>query len=208
MIDHLQTVEVGTRVSYEDAANPRRVGAVTEIDESRWGTNYHVEWDEQHRFDGVAGTYADLRQHGWHLVNDDPGSLFDGADVIHVVRRIDLIESGDLVPATDLVPDEPTLVSDAGFVAPTCLTRALADIVVPNDKEVAACQDVKGRLWDLLSMARMYRRGQTEWGFPCIFVLKGRGTRGPSSKTHHLRAVLGPDDLGEPCVTLMLRGED
>lgn len=63
---------VGDRVSYEDMANPLRVGTVTEINVSVWGTDYRVEWDAEFQqataFGPDAGTVSDLRQHGWRFV--------------------------------------------------------------------------------------------------------------------------------------------
>lgn len=63
-------IQVGTRVSYEDMANPRRSGTIAGI--TRWGhsqgveqvgiggqAEYRIEWD-----DG-ASDYSDLRQGGW-----------------------------------------------------------------------------------------------------------------------------------------------
>lgn len=50
--------QVGDRVSYEDAANPRRVGVVVAVLRG-WGVEYRVRWD-----DGTS-TVSDLRQAGW-----------------------------------------------------------------------------------------------------------------------------------------------
>lgn len=58
---------VGDRVSYEDMANPRRVGAVVSLRPvvilgRTIGTDYEVRWD------GGGETISDLRQHGWKRV--------------------------------------------------------------------------------------------------------------------------------------------
>lgn len=53
------TFKVGNRVSYEDMANPRRCGRITERIHSRWGTEWRVVWD-----DGTE-TVSDLKQAGW-----------------------------------------------------------------------------------------------------------------------------------------------
>ena len=53
-----QTTEVGTRVGYEDMANPRRYGTVT-AGLNPGGRNYGITWD-----DGTID-YSDLRQSGW-----------------------------------------------------------------------------------------------------------------------------------------------
>lgn len=53
--------ELGDRVSYEDAANPRRVGIVIEVIED--GPRQFRVW-----FEGGSRTVSDLRQHGWKRV--------------------------------------------------------------------------------------------------------------------------------------------
>jgi hypothetical protein len=55
-----QSVEVKTRVSYEDTANPRRYGTVT-AGLNPGGRNYEITWD-----DGTID-YSDLRQSGWRF---------------------------------------------------------------------------------------------------------------------------------------------
>lgn len=189
-----ELVEVGTRVAYEDAANPRREGRVVAIYDD--GRDYGVEWDEGYRFDDVAATTSDLRQSGWTLIADLPGNPFDGADVISIYTRIDAIRDGVLVPALDLTPDEPLFVRQAGWAAHVDLTAAVAALVTPTAREAdERGQDVKGRLWDLLNMARTYRpAGADAWTFPCIFQLAGperaRWTKRAASKMLRLKVVL------------------
>ena len=70
-------VAVGLRVSYEDMANPRRTGTVTAVNESRWGMDYTVVWDEPYTIE-AEGSYpevtvresrSDLAQYGWKTVS-------------------------------------------------------------------------------------------------------------------------------------------
>lgn len=60
---------VGDRVSYEDMANPLRVGTVVEVIDNEYGRQYRVAWDEADTatFEDVpvVGTVSDLRQYGW-----------------------------------------------------------------------------------------------------------------------------------------------
>lgn len=213
-----ELVRVGSHVSYEDMANPRRTGEVVQID----GDQYVVAWDDKSKFpaadgvDPIVGTTSDLRQTGWHLVADMPGNPFDGADIIAVYTRADALADGTLVPVVDLVPDEPDFAEQAGFRCHVALTDAVAGLVIPTARERDEClQDVKGRLWDVLNMARMYKRGVTEdggtWLFPCIFWLAGPEraafTRAKRSKEIALKCVLAAGDQGEPTVTIMLRNE-
>lgn len=56
--------DVGTRVAYEDMANPLCEGVVCDIETTRWGTSYMIAWCG-HRAGEISPT--DLRQHGWRL---------------------------------------------------------------------------------------------------------------------------------------------
>lgn len=140
--------------------------------------------------------------------------LFTEADLIHSYSRAQALADGFLVSTDDLTPDEPNFTRDAGFNAPVALTASLAALVTPNDQEQAFGQDIKGRLWDLLNMARHYRpRPMPEdgatWFFPCIFWVLGRAEYGRrQQKEFRLRASLAPGDHGEPVVTLMFPNED
>ena len=58
-------ITAGTRVSYEDMANPYREGEVVKVIASEWITEYLVSWY------GGGETFTDLRQHGWNLLADD-----------------------------------------------------------------------------------------------------------------------------------------
>lgn len=63
----IATVATGTRVQYEDMANPLRVGVVFEIDQTPWGTQYAVRFDggNVREWDAERVTTTDLRQRGW-----------------------------------------------------------------------------------------------------------------------------------------------
>jgi hypothetical protein len=52
-------IQVGTKVSYEDMANPRRNGKVCDVVTDQWGTQFKISWED--------GTFSisDLRQQGW-----------------------------------------------------------------------------------------------------------------------------------------------
>lgn len=54
-------ITIGTRVSYEDMANPLREGTVIEI-ALALGGQYVIRWD-----DGSIAM-SDCRQHGWKVV--------------------------------------------------------------------------------------------------------------------------------------------
>jgi len=141
------------------------------------------------------------------------------AEVISVYTRAQAILDGVLVPALDLTPDEPNFAREAGFNCHVALTATVAAIVRPTDREASEClQDVKGRLWDLLNMGRMYRPQRVRdgdggtWLFPCIFWLAGpereRWTKRKASKTMRIKAALHAGDDGEVVATFMLPEED
>lgn len=93
--------KVGARVSYEDVANPRKIGTVVETLPSAWGTQYGVHWDDA--ADGVLD-YSDLRQAGWRL---EPTPTADTAtlvlaDVAQARRSLDYWTS----PATRAVIED------------------------------------------------------------------------------------------------------
>jgi hypothetical protein len=115
-----------------------------------------------------------------------------------------------------MVRSEPDFAKEAGFNVPVALTTALAALVYPTRLEIeGAGQSTKGRLWDVLNMARLSRprpmpaEGVT-WTFRCIFWLDGseRQVSRVGQHTFTLKAVLGPGDDGEPVVTIMLENED
>lgn len=60
--EEITALKVGTRVSYEDMANPRRQGTVCDIETNRWGTQYVIAWQ-----DGEV-SHSDCRQHGWKVL--------------------------------------------------------------------------------------------------------------------------------------------
>src|SRR5438105_447681 len=117
------------------------------------------------------------------------GVMSDDWDVIHTYTRKQAIDDGVLVPVEDLVPDEPEFARQAGWKVPVAMTATLAGLVVPNGHETGQGQSIKGRLWDLLNMARMYsrsQRGDTAY-FPCIFATSHRANYRAGSHTYHLK---------------------
>jgi hypothetical protein len=127
--------------------------------------------------------------------------------VIDTYTRQMAIADGVLV---DLMqPEFIDLVRNAGIRFPVAMTAvAFQDYVELTPKAVEACNDIKGRLWDVLWMLR------TE-------ILKNRGTNlreilfqfycvtdriKPTLCT--LKSVVGPGDDGEPVITIMKPEED
>lgn len=138
---------------------------------------------------------------------------------ISVYTRTDAIADGSLIEVT-------ATADEAGIRWPVALTAsAWIDAVawsptIEDRKSECTGQDEAGRLWDVLTMlrlrllraAREQRAAGTEptpstrLAFTLLRVpAEGRGVR---PRTAVLHAVIGPDDDGRPCVTVMLPEED
>ncbi len=141
-------------------------------------------------------------------------------DVIHVVTRRQLIEDGVLVQLNGpgYEGDEwiPQMVAEAGIRIPVALTvEVFTDCVSPLEQssvQLASCQDIKGRLWDLLFMfANAARRNQSDMLQYTVYVVPNipKGSkRTPRPKPVTLKAVVSGDDDGSPCITIMYPHQD
>ena len=117
-------------------------------------------------------------------------------EVIYSYSRAQAIEDGVLVDISTLRPD---LVQNAGIKFPVAMTSEVWEecVVVPEGVEA---QDLTGRLWDVLFMFRTVAKHFE--GDTLLFQLYVRNdNRGP--KRVRLKAVCGPGDQGEPCITIM-----
>lgn len=132
---------------------------------------------------------------------------------IHTYSRFRAIADGVLVDADSLEED---FAKQAGFKVPVALTAgAWADTVawsetVEEMKPHGTGQDEKGRLWDVLTMAR-YAASRTDGTerrltFQVLRIpAEGRRT---TPTLADLVMEIGPGDLGEPVMTIMLPHED
>ena len=133
--------------------------------------------------------------------------LSTGVEVIQVGSRAQLVEDGFLV-------DVSSVALEAGIKHPTCLTRAVWDQFVEVPAGVM-CQDVNGRLWDVLWMYRCHVRGPLspvrQWRGGLInwltFRVCVRNTNG-KPKPVTLKASSGPGDDMQPVITILLEEED
>lgn len=119
-------------------------------------------------------------------------------DIIHTYTRAEALVDGTLI-------DAGPLSQELGFKYPVALTAAAWHECVFRPPG-AAGQDERGRLWDVLwpmhLAARRAERSAREVRFDVVVRTGERRVR------KNLRAVCGPDDDGEPCVTVMLPDED
>jgi len=118
--------------------------------------------------------------------------------VISSYSRAQAIEDGILV-------DVSSVAKEAGILYPVAMTRTVwgAYVEVPAG---VACQDERGRLWDILWMFKnAARAGGTEIRFR-LHVRNDNKDRTPPLVT--LKAVCGPGDDAAPVITIMLPEED
>lgn len=133
--------------------------------------------------------------------------MFDNNDTIHTYTRAEAIRDGVLVDVSETA-------REAGFRWPVALTRgAHEDAVAWNaaDSRRQTWQDESGRLWDVLTMAKLTARAAAIHGEDARMfgVLRvPRGGRGVRPRLARLVLRLGPGDLGEPVLTITLPGED
>lgn len=121
-------------------------------------------------------------------------------NLIHMYTRREALADGVLVDATDMA-------TQAGFRVPVALTApAWAKCVtVPPGVD---CQDEAGRLWDVLMTLRFAVKGASggERELPFRLLVQTRPDERP--ELVELKVVGGPDDDGEPCLTVMMPDED
>ena len=70
-----------------------------------------------------------------------------------------------------------------------------------------AGQDMKGRYWDIVWMLRMAMGGRNDER-SVLFRFHAVPNSGGSPQLVHLKCVVGPDDEGNPCLTIMLPDQD
>lgn len=123
---------------------------------------------------------------------------------IYVYTRADAIADGTLVDVSDMA-------REVGFRIPVAMTAAAwADCVVWSeaDSKRQTAQDEAGRAWDVLwmaSRAARHVRGERVPFQLCRVPRGGRAVR-PRRTTLHLH--IGPGDVGEPVITILLPTED
>lgn len=122
-------------------------------------------------------------------------------ELIHKYTRSQAIEDGVLVDVTETA-------KEAGIKFPVAVTIAVyGEYVVPDERSRSWGQSESGRLWDVFSVFRFYAKTAKPDTdtilFPVLFIMKER-------QRHNvmLKAVIGPGDIGEPVITIMLPNED
>jgi hypothetical protein len=128
-------------------------------------------------------------------------------DVISMYTTARGVEDGVLVDVDNV---NPTMRAEAGFKIKVYMTRAAYELCVAlSPAAERACNDINGRLWDVLWMLRCAARAAQ--GSDLSFRLKcvTPQLKGCRANLVTLKAVCGPEcPSGEPCLTVMLPGED
>lgn len=138
--------------------------------------------------------------------------MFENAEIIHQYTRADAITDGVLVDADSV---EAGICGSAGFTVPVAFTAAAwAETVEWNGATEAAKgtftgQSETGRLWDVLTMARVAARTSANVSRVNFKVLRiapvGTSTRPTLAG---LVLHIGPGNEGGPVITIMGRDED
>jgi hypothetical protein len=124
----------------------------------------------------------------------------DYGDIIHCYSRAQAIDDGVLVDVTETA-------REAGYKYPVALTHAVwaSCVEVPDGVDG---QDKAGRLWDILIMLR-YAVRRSNASDVVMFQLHVRNdNRHGTPPLLELKAMCGPDDDGNPCITIMEPCED
>lgn len=132
----------------------------------------------------------------------DEGAPF--GPVIYGYSRAQAISEGVLV-------DVSATAKEAGFSVPVAITSAAwSDCVKWSDRDSSrqTHQDESARLWDVLWMAHLaaYKAQGGTTAFTLYRVPRGGKGKMPRKVTLHMQ--IGPGDVGEPVITVMMPGED
>ncbi len=123
-----------------------------------------------------------------------------GFEVLSVYTRAQAIEDGQLI-------DVSTVAKEAGITVQVAVTNAVwGEYITPDDRSKKYGQSVDGRLWDclwMLACAMKRNRDKDTIHYEVYFIMKEKQRR-----IIPLKAVLHGGDHGEPCITIMLPGED
>ena len=136
----------------------------------------------------------------------EPANAAAFGPVISVYTRAQAIEDGILVDVSETA-------HEAGFRIPVALTRAVWDRLVALPDGYCGFQDERGRLWDVLWMARHYalRASNSDRVTMCVLVRDIRKDLRDSNRPprrHFPIVAIGAGDDGSPVITIMWPEDD
>jgi hypothetical protein len=122
----------------------------------------------------------------------------DENEIIYSYTRKQAIDDGVLIDVTELA-------KEAGFKCPVAFTSSVYErhLRVPED---VVDMDETGRLWDVLWLPRYAALQYPEKSQVLFKLSEQKGNNEMEIVT--LKAICGPDDEGEACLTVMLPEED
>ena len=137
---------------------------------------------------------------------NEPGNAAAFGPAISTYTRAQAIEDGILVDVSDTA-------REAGFTIPVAVTRSVWRRLVALPDGYRGFQDERGRLWDVLWMARHYalRASDRDRVIMCVLV---RGIRKDLRDSHrparkHFPIVaIGTGDEGRAAITIMFPEDD
>ena len=126
--------------------------------------------------------------------------------VISVYTRAQAIEDGILVDVSDTA-------REAGFKIPVAVTRTVWSRLIGLPDGYRGFQDERGRLWDVLWMARHYalRASNSDRVTMCVLVRDIRKDLRDSNRAprrHFPVVAIGAGDRGEAVITVMFPEDD
>ena len=122
-------------------------------------------------------------------------------EIISLYTRADAIADGFLVDVSDMA-------KQAGFKWPVAATRAVwDDIVTPTPRDEQQGQSEKGRLWDVLWMARLAAKANKDDRDSVLFQVIVLYDQKQKKVTLKL-ALSFESPQGGPCLTILLPDED
>lgn len=128
--------------------------------------------------------------------------------VIHATTREDLFRAGELIVLWDRHSHRPSRrleeLCRQHYKWPVAVTASVWDIIERAIEHPRHCNDEQGVVHDILWMSRAYSRVVDESTRLFQVIITGAGPR----STYDMKVVVGPDDDGQPVVTVMLAGED
>jgi hypothetical protein len=137
-------------------------------------------------------------------------------ELISVYSRAQAIEDGILIDCTQDPFDE--LNRNAGVTFDVAMTCAVFQRYVKVPDGHHGYQDIEGRYWDIIWMFRSATRRTKADGdellFDFVCLPNGTDQANDAQTTAagyelvQLKAIAGPGDRGEPCLTFMLPSED
>ena len=136
----------------------------------------------------------------------EPGNAAAFDPVISVYTRAQAIEDGILVDVSETA-------RDAGFRIPVAVTRTVWNRLVALPEGYRGFQDERGRVWDVLWMARHYalRASDSNRVTMCVLVRDIRKDLRDSNRAprkHFPIVAIGAGDAGEAAITIMFPEDD